>query len=400
MTMQPKFITVKEVNTIIKDLLDHTPQLMTLAVKGEVSNFRRYPKALYFTLKDQESKMTAVMFLYSTFPKYLPKDGDEVIVTGAVSVYVKEGQYQINVKQIEQYGLGDQLLALQKLKEKLAKEGLFDASKKRAITNYPQRVGFIAGQGSAALKDLTYNLARRFPYATQVFFPSLVQGSQAPLDLIRALNLAYQANLDVLISARGGGAEEDLSAFNDETLVRHVATAPIPTIAAIGHEINLSLVDLVADLRASTPTAAAELAVPDQQEIKQRLLILSERLLQGMTTQVQSFRQRLRTWQLRPVLIDPFTMYHQWAKDLKQLQNALKQALTFSLKVKVQEVQRLNDTLSALSPKAVLNRGYHLSMKQDGTVITSISEINMDETMSTMMKDGTIESIVKKKGKL
>ncbi len=400
MIQQPTFLTVKQVNTLIKDLLDHTPELMSLAIKGEVSNFRRYPKALYFTLKDQESKMTAVMFLYSTFPKYLPKDGDEVIVTGAVSVYVKEGQYQINVKQIEQYGLGDQLLALQKLKEKLAKEGLFDQAKKRPLPEYPYRVGFIAGQGSAALKDLTFNLTRRFPYAVQVFFPSLVQGNQAPQDLMRALNLAYQANLDVLIIARGGGAEEDLSAFNDEALVRHVAVSPIPTIAAIGHEINLSLVDLTADVRASTPTAAAELAVPDQEAIKQRLVMLEARIEQAISNQVQSYRERLRTWKLRPVLIDPFIVFHQWGKDLKKLDKALLQAWTLSMQGKTQEVKRLKETLLALSPKAVLNRGYHLSMKKDGTLITSIEALEVDETMTTMMQDGTIESIVKKKGKL
>jgi len=232
--MEPRsYLTIKEINSAIKTHIEGDITFRHVILKGEVSNFRQYPKALYFSLKDQEAKISAVFFLYGTYPKYLPKDGDEVLVTGSISVYVKDGSYQINAKQIELFGLGDQLLALQKLKEKLQKEGLFDANKKRPLPRYPQRVGMIAGRDSAALKDLTTNLNRRYPIAQQIFFPSLVQGLLAPKDLIRALSLAYQADLDVLIIARGGGAEEDLSAFNDETMVRKVAQSPVPTIAAI-----------------------------------------------------------------------------------------------------------------------------------------------------------------------
>lgn len=395
----PRYLTIKEINTAIKTRVESEPAFRSVVLKGEVSNFRQYPKALYFSLKDQEAKISAVFFLYGAYPKYLPKDGDEVLVTGAIGVYIKDGSYQINAKQIELFGLGDHLLALQKLKEKLLKEGLFDPSRKRSLPTYPTHVGIIAGRDSAALKDLTTNLFRRYPLAKQTFFPSLVQGPLAPKDLMRALSLAYQTQLDVLIIARGGGAEEDLSAFNDEALVRHVALAPMPTIAAIGHEINLSLVDLVADQRASTPTGAAELAVRDKEELYQDLASARERSAIAMTNQLRRLQMSLQTFKARPVLMSPLGMYELQKVQVGQFRQRLTQAMRVLLQQRTSLTQRLQASLTALSPFAVIERGYALTTNAKGKVVNALADIVEGEMITTQLKDGTFTSEVKKKGK-
>ena len=397
--MEPRsYLTIKEINTAIKAHVEGEITFRQVVLKGEISNFRQYPKALYFSLKDQEAKISGVFFLYGAYPKYLPKDGDEVLVTGAISVYVKDGSYQINAKQIELFGLGDQLLALQKLKEKLLKEGLFDANKKRPLPKYPSQVGIIAGRDSAALKDLTTNLHRRYPLAQLIFFPSLVQGLLAPKDLIRALNLAYQTPLDVLIIARGGGAEEDLSAFNDEALVRKVALSPVPTIAAIGHEINLSLVDLVADKRVSTPTGAAEIAVPNKEDMYQDIHTSLERALQAMQTRIQLLKKQLHAFQERPVLVTPLAMYTLQKENLKNFQSRLQQAIKTLLQNQQAKANQFRASLNALSPYAVIDRGYALTTLANGEVVHSLKEVNIGDLITTQLKDGTFTSEVKKKG--
>ena len=392
------YLTIKEINTAIKAHIEGELSFRSVILKGEVSNFRQYPKALYFSLKDQEAKLSAVFFLYGAYPKYLPKDGDEVLVTGTISVYVKDGSYQINAKQIEMFGLGDQLLALQKLKEKLLKEGLFDANKKRSIPRYPRVVGIIAGRDSAALKDLTTNLFRRYPLAKQVFFPSLVQGPLAPKDLMRALDLAYQYPMDVLIIARGGGAEEDLSAFNDEALVRKVAISPMPTIAAIGHEINLSLVDLVADQRVSTPTGAAELAVPNKDDLYQDLIVSGERAHQAIKTIITLRMKQWLALSQRPVLMSPLGMYQMQQDNIQTYRARLNQAIKLLFQKTLGRHQQYRASLEALSPFAVIKRGYALTTTASGKVIHSLSEVKIGDLITTQLNDGSFTSEVKKKG--
>jgi exodeoxyribonuclease VII large subunit len=231
-----------------------------------------------------------------------------------------------------------------------------------------------------------------------VFFPSLVQGLLAPKDLIRALILAYATPLDVLIIARGGGAEEDLSAFNDESLVRKVAESPIPTIAAIGHEINLSLVDLVADKRVSTPTGAAELAVRDKQEIYQDLNLAYDRLTLAVTSYVQGLKKSLQTFQARPVLVSPLAMYAVKQEQASQLRARLIQAMTMLYQQRTSTTLRLKASLAALSPYAVIQRGYALATTASGKVVHSIQDVAIGEVITTQLKDGTITSEVKKKG--
>jgi exodeoxyribonuclease VII large subunit len=398
MDNHPSYFTVKEANLYIKARFDVDPLLNKVTIRGEVSNFKQYPKAMYFSLKDQESKISVVMFLYGKGLDFTPKDGDEVLISGSISVYPKEGTYQLYGKTIERFGQGNQLLALQQLKEKLYKEGLFDPLKKRALPRFPKRVGIIAGKDSAALKDLTFNLHRRYPVAQIVFFPSLVQGTKAVLDIKRAYLLAKGSDLDLLILARGGGAEEDLSAFNDESLVRLLATSPIPTIAAIGHEINQSLVDLVCDHKSSTPTGAAELAVPDQVELK-RLLNQKKSIMETILKRdLANYRQTLSLLASRPVLVNPKAIYAHQLQATKVLKDKLNRTMKDLLQKKRLMYQGLRDSLRALSPYEVLNRGYAINLMEDGKPLVSTKQVKVGEKVKTILKDGFMISEIKERG--
>jgi exodeoxyribonuclease VII large subunit len=392
------YFTVKEVNLYIKARFDADALLNKIMVKGEISNFKQYPKALYFSLKDQESKLSVVMFMYGKGPDFIPKDGDEVIISGSLSVYPKEGTYQLYGKTIEKFGQGNQLLALQQLKEKLFKEGLFDEKRKRKIPLFPKRIGIIAGKDSAALKDLTYNLSRRYPLAAITFIPSLVQGINAITDLKRAVLIAKGSNLDVLIIARGGGAEEDLSAFNDESLVRSIADAPMPTIAAIGHEINLSLVDLVADKRASTPTAAAEFAVPNQEDLRQFLKDKQTYMITTLKRDLSNYRQSLSLLASRPVLTNPKFIYSEQRLRLTTLQDSMMKTMASIIDRQLSHYQRLKVSLDALSPYAVLKRGYAINTLEDGTPLTSIKDAKLGKKVKTILEDGYFISEIKERG--
>ena len=392
------YFTVKEVNLYVKARFDADALLNKITVKGEISNFKQYPKALYFSLKDQESKLSVVMFMYGKGPDFIPKDGDEVIISGSLSVYPKEGTYQLYGKTIEKFGQGNQLLALQQLKEKLFKEGLFDEKRKRRIPLFPNQIGIIAGKDSAALKDLTYNLFRRYPLASITFIPSLVQGVHAITDLKRAVLMAKGKDIDILIIARGGGAEEDLSAFNDEALVRLIADFPVPTIAAIGHEINLSLVDLVADKRASTPTAAAEFAVPHQDDLRQLLKDKQNYMVNTLKRDLGNYRQSLSLLSSRPVLVNPKFIYSEQRLRLTTMHDTLVKAMAFILEKKQGYYQRMKVALDALSPFAVLKRGYAINTKEDGTPLTSIEDVKLGEKVKTILEDGYFISEIKERG--
>jgi exodeoxyribonuclease VII large subunit len=397
MTNKP-YWSVQEINTYVKTLFESNDILSQVTIRGEVSNFKAYPKALYFSLKDKEAKISVVFFMYGRLPAYMPKDGDEVLIRGHISVYPKEGTYQLYGQSIEPFGVGEALLKLQKLKEKLFNEGLFDPLKKRMLPKFPKVVGIIAGKDSAALKDLVTNIHRRLPLVKQVFIPSLVQGVNAVEDLKRALNTAYKINeLDVLIIARGGGAEEDLSAFNDEALVRLVAISPIPTIAAIGHEINLTLVDLVADKRSSTPTGAAEFAVMDKYDLLQTLHQYQQQALQLVQAGLKQSKLRLSYSTSRKVINDPRAIYETLLKDVAYYKNRMVIAINNSQERYRSTLLQYQQSLKALSPYAVFDRGYALPLNEAGKPITSIKDIAPGELMKTQMKDGIITSIVKGK---
>ena len=372
--MERVIYSVQDINKYIKNVLTTDENLKFIYVKGEISNFKKAVTGhLYFSLKDNESIINVVMFNnYASKIIFEPKNGDEVIVLASVDAYVPRGNYQLFVYEMNLKGQGSILEELEKLKKKLASEGLFDEDRKRKINIYPHAIGIITAKGSAAIKDLTYNILRRYPIADIYFFPSSVQGENAPKELLEAFKKSQEYPLDTLIIGRGGGASEDLSAFNDEALVRAVAASKMPVIAAVGHEIDSTLIDYVADKRASTPTGAAELATIDQREIIQKLDYFTSDMKSTLQSKVSDMKEEI-----------------DYYKD--NLKNSLVNRLN-NYRTRLEgEVKRIN----ALNPKAVLNRGYSLLQNDKGHVITSIKEVKENDIIITSLQDGSITSVIK-----
>ena len=371
-------LLVSDVNTFVKALLTSEEHLKYIRVKGEISNFKVYPSGhLYFSLKDKDSTISAVMFNnYAKRIAFSPKNGDEVIVLASVDAYVPRGTYNLNVYEMEEVGLGQQLVELEKLKRQLASEGLFDESRKRPINIYPKAIGVITAPNGAAIRDIVTNIKRRYPIADIYVFPSLVQGEQAPASLLKAFKKSQEYDLDTLIIGRGGGASEDLSAFNDETLVRAVATSKMPIIAAVGHEIDTTLIDYIADKRASTPTGAAELATVDRREIEnffnQSMLLMEQSL---------------------------FEIVDDSKEEIRELKEELDESLKDLLQHQKDEVEKYTKQLEILNPKSILSRGYSISIDENGKAIKSIKDVKENQTIVTMLEDGSVTSkVIETKG--
>lgn len=364
-------VLVSDVNSYIKSLLNNDERLKYIRVKGEISNFKAYPSGhLYFSLKDQNSVISAVMFNnYARRIAFNPKDGDEVIVLASVDAYIPRGSYNLNVYEMEEVGLGKQLIELEKLKKQLASEGLFDESRKRPINIYPQAIGVITAPNGAAIRDIVTNIKRRYPIADIYVFPSLVQGEQAPEKLLKAFKKSQEYDLDTLIIGRGGGASEDLSAFNDETLVRAVSKSKMPIIAAVGHEIDTTLIDYIADKRASTPTGAAELATVDKRELEnlfsQSKLLMEQALYQSLENKKE---------------------------EINELKEELKESLVELVKDQVDELDKYAKQLEILNPKAILSRGYSISLDSSGKPIKNIKQLKEKQIIKTVLEDGSFES--------
>ena len=372
MDNRPVF-TVSDINQYIKALLNNDENLKFIYVKGEISNFKMASNGhFYFSLKDDKAMISAMMFSsYANKNAFTPENGQEVVVFGSVDAYPGRGTYQIIVYQMQEVGAGQALLELEKLKKKLKEEGLFDASRKRPINLYPKAIGVITAPNSAAIKDILFNLKRRYPIADVYVFYSAVQGDNAAKELLNAFNIAQTYPLDTLLIGRGGGASEDLSAFNDETLVRALATSKMPIIACIGHEIDSTLVDFVADKRASTPTGAAELATIDQREILEHLSFS----LQEMEDSIKGMVNDLK-------------------EDLSSLKEDLNQSILNLLNKEKQLLEHKKATLEALNPQNVLNRGFTLTVDELGRPV-KIKEIKPGNTVKTIFSDGKLTSEVK-----
>lgn len=398
MIISDKFISITELNNLLKGKLERDPELANLIVKGEISSWNRYPNAIYFDLKDDKSVVSCIMFVtpYSKL-SYEPKIGEEVIVRGGISVYAPRGRYNLKTYEIEPFGIGKQLLALEMLKKKLAQEGLFDQERKREIPSFPKTIGLIVGEGSAAEADLKRNLQRRWPMADIIIFPSLVQGKDAPKDLLRAFNLSQQYPLDTLIIARGGGSSEDLDAFNDETLVRAFATSKMPTISAVGHEIDTTLIDYVSDRRVSTPTGAAEAATPDKEEITERIIDCWERILFSTKSKMNRFEESFLRIKKHPFFLNPASMYEEKRKDLETLEARMRKRMGSILEKDCLTISGLKGKLKALNPKGVLSRGYSLTRNKEGKIIKSTKDLKVGDTIISELSDGTVISRVEEK---
>ena len=367
--------TVTDVNRYIKSVITSDQNLKFIYVRGEISNFKPGANGhLYFSLKDKECLINVAMFNnYAKAITFVPKNGDEVVILASADVYPARGSYQLLAYEMNQVGQGDILLELEKLKKQLQAEGLFELSRKRPINIYPKAIGVITAKNSAAIRDILFNIKRRYPIADIYVFYSAVQGDSAPKELLQAFNESQKYDLDTLIIGRGGGASEDLSAFNDETLVRAIANSKMPVIAAVGHEIDSTLVDFVADKRASTPTGAAELATVDRREIEQRFDDALEDMKEALKDKVL---------------------------DMKEDVSSLKEELDESIRDYIDEyktlLQSYDDRLEALSPMKVLERGFSITENEKGEVIKSVGDIKKGDVLTTKMKDGTIISTVEK----
>ena len=393
--------SVTSLNRYIKQKFDADTSLRGIKLKGEVSNFKPYSNGhIYFTLKDENSSIRAVMF--GEYTKYIQgpiKDGDEVIAVGYVSTYPARGEYQFYAQAIELAGAGQQLLELEMLKKKLASEGLFDQSRKREIKQFPRAIGVICAPNSAALSDIEKNILLRNPFVELKIFPSLVQGSEAPKELLKALKKAEISSIDTLIIGRGGGASEDLSAFNDETLVRAVAAFPVPVIAAVGHEIDFTLIDYVADARASTPTGAAVLSTIDMREVMQHVDVDSGRLDEAMKNKMTLLRHKIDSLKNRPFFINPRSMYETTLVEVDNSKKRLEQAMLYQIKSRQEKIEMMSKQLNSLSIDSVLTRGFAIMQTPDGKVVTSVEQVRLDEELKTKFKDGCITTKVIKKEK-
>ncbi len=395
----PLVLSVSQLNRYVKSRMDADENLYNVFLVGEISNFTDHYKTghYYFSLKDENAQIKAVMFRQNAIKlKFRPENGLKVIVRGRVSLYEAAGSYQVFADDMQPDGVGALNLAFEQLKERLEQEGLFEAAHKKPIPRYPKRIGVITSETGAAVQDILQILGRRFPYAEVVLAPVLVQGDGAPAQMVEALDtLNTLHNIDVIIIGRGGGSAEDLWAFNDERLAYAVYRSKIPVISAVGHETDFTICDFVADLRAPTPSAAAELAVPDQTELRAELYGMLYRLQQSVTTGVRERRLQFERLLQKSALANPQTFF-----DTKRM-HLLAQTTQFAhfendiLHRARMRLQENAAKLQALSPLAVLARGYSVTMQTDGTVITSTEQISVNDNVNIQFQNGKAVCTVK-----
>lgn len=395
---EKRVISVSELNEYVKMLIDNDEILAHVCVRGEISNFTNHRTGhFYMTLKDEGSLIKAVMFRgYASKLKFLPENGMKVLVSGRVSAFVRDGQYQIYIENMEPDGVGALYIAYEQLKRKLTAEGLFDRSKKKLLPKIPTRIGIITSPTGAAVRDIINILGRRFPLCRPVLYPSLVQGESAPANIIAGIDYFNEhKNVDVLIVGRGGGSLEDLWAFNDEALCRRVAASEIPIISAVGHETDFTLCDFAASVRAPTPSAAAELAVPESTELARKIGNVQTRMELLCTQKIKLSRERLARLSSSRSLTSPMNLI-----DDKRMALGVAEEKLYSRMEKIMERKKAMlgasaAKLDALNPLAVVARGYSAVFAGDGKLIKSVEQTKVGETVSFMLTDGKISAEVK-----
>ncbi|SOC36132.1 exodeoxyribonuclease VII large subunit [Ureibacillus acetophenoni] len=429
------YLTVKALTKYIKRKFDADPHLRDVYVKGELSNVKIHTSGhIYFTLKDDETRISATMFrTQASKLKFKPEEGMQVFIRGDVSVYESSGSYQLYAQSMEPDGIGGLFIAFNQLKEKLHKEGLFNPNFKQPIPKFPNTVGVLTATTGAAIRDICTTISRRYPLCEIVIYPTIVQGAQAAPNIVKNIKLANEQNLcDVLIMGRGGGSIEDLWAFNEEIVARAIFESKIPIISAVGHETDTTIADYVADLRAPTPTAAAELSVPHQKELYQRILGSKSYLHQVMSSKLAIERNRLKKLQNSYPLATPERLYRPFTEKMIHLDMRLSRSGQVFLMKKNSELQRLDGaikmyspknaiqyygkqldqttnlltrsilkllsnkkesfsstirTLEALNPLTIMNRGFSVTFKED-KVIKSVSQLSVNDEITVQLQDG------------
>ena len=415
--MNHNYITVTQLTKYIKYKIDNDVNLENVYLKGEISNFKAHTRGhFYFTIKDENTRINAVMFSSAASRiKFIPTEGMKVLVSGKISVYEATGGYQIYVNEMLEDGVGNLYIAFEQLKQKLESEGLFDPSKKKKIPKIPTTIGIITAPTGAAIKDILSTIKRRWPLAKTILFPSLVQGEEAASDIVRNIELSKNYDLDVLIVGRGGGSIEDLWPFNEEIVARAIYDVEVPVISAVGHEIDFTISDFVADLRAPTPTGAAEMAVPNLNDISNYLKQLEIRLASNVNNSIAMKREFLNKIENSFVLKNPLTIYevkeqkfdnlyerllisyknlvNNNSNKINLINNNLINSMTNLLNKNTNNYNNLIRTLEALNPLLTLKRGYGI-IKHNDKAIESVKKIKKDDIINIELQDGKIDAKV------
>ena len=416
--MDDEYLTVSQVNAYINRMLKYDRNLQNIYIRGEISNYKTYPSGhSYFTLKDDKSQIPAVMFKGRKHSlKFQPEDGMKVIIKGKIEVYERDGKYQLYATTITEDGIGELHIAFEQLKKKLDSEGLFDDAHKKEIPKYPQRIGVVTARTGAAIRDIITTIKRRYPYCEVLVFSTLVQGEMAANQIVRQIRHAQQFDIDTLIVGRGGGSIEDLWPFNEEIVAREIYACRIPVISAVGHEIDWTISDFVADIRAATPTAAAEIAVPEISEVKYKLNQLTQRTNKAINEKLIQNKQKIENISQKQIFKNPESIYEIKQMHLDNLigklnltsKNIITENRNRLLKIESRSVLRNPnevtkakrdifirnvDKLTILDPLLTLKRGYSIA-KMDNKVISSAKDVKTGDELDIEFDDGTVNTKV------
>lgn len=398
--MAQNVLSITQLNEYIRGRMDADPLLSQVAVRGEISNYKLYPSGHhYFTLKDESSALRCVLFKGNALRlRFRPENGMKILAMGRVSVFPRDGAYQLYCTALALDGVGDLYAAFEQLKKKLAAQGLFDPAHKKPLPKYPGTIGIVTSSAGAAVHDMLRILRKRYPLSQVRLLPVRVQGAEAPGEIAAAIAYANRYRLaDLLIVGRGGGSIEDLWAFNDERVAHAIYASQIPVISAVGHEPDVTISDYVADLRAATPSNAAELAVPDQDALRQNLDAIAAAMAASLTRQLRGARQHLNILAQSPALQSPAGYLNQREKSLELLKNRLVSAQNQNITQKNQRYIAAVSKLDAMSPLKVLTRGYAMARKEDGTVLRSIRQVDLGERVRLSLQDGSFSATVMEK---
>jgi len=393
-----KIYSVNEITTHIKDLIMHDRILQKIWVKGEISNFRHSNNVhMYFSLKDEESIIGCAMFRgVNQKLGFTPQDGMKVMICGHVDVYKPQGKYQIIIEEMHLEGEGELYLKFLQLKSKLEKEGFFKPEHKKPLPEYPQIIGVVTSPQGSVIQDIIKVIKRRYPHINLIIYPSLVQGDEAKYTIVKGIEVLNKLNVDVIIIARGGGSFEDLWPFNEEIVAKEVYNSNVPIVSAIGYQTDVMIIDFVADKSAPTPSAAAELVVPNEEEIINNLSVLKNRLGRSFIKVIEFYRHQIHNIINRPLLKKPFRLIESYMQFLDETSKNLKERGIDKIGIIKSELRLLDGKLNALNPYAVLKRGYSITMKND-KVVSSVKNIKVGDILSTIIKDGEIKSKIENK---
>ena len=397
--MAQQVLSITQINEYIRSIMDSDRLLAGVAVRGEISNYKVYPSGHhYFTLKDEGGALKCVMFKGNAIRlRFRPENGMKVIAMGKISVYPRDGAYQLYCTAMAMDGIGDLYAAFEQLKKKLEAKGLFDPAHKKPLPQYPGTIGIVTSSAGAAVHDMLRILRKRYPLAQVKLLPVRVQGAEAPAEIAGAIRYANIHKLaDLLIVGRGGGSIEDLWAFNDEQVAHAIYQSRIPVISAVGHEPDVTISDFVADLRAATPSNAAELAVPDQDSLRQNLDSISSAMAASLSRQITAARRHYRILAASPALQSPAGYLDQRAKSLEMLRNRLIAAQNLQISGKKQRFIGITAKLDAMSPLKVLSRGYAVAQTDNDQILRSVKQVMPGDTIFVSVSDGDITASVTK----